>query len=145
MYAEPTRFTSVQHPIVRSFHTLYIPLSCPQTRRLIAGFNIRDTTPENRLTHTQARDSPEFLPTSATSGSPLAFQEGAQQTSKATVPMYNPGGKGSVLSMFAQPLTEGFYPWAEGLPGGSEGKECTCNADDLRLIPGLGRSPWRRQ
>lgn len=74
---------------------------------------------------TQARDSPEFLPTSATSGSPLAFQEGAQQTSKATVPMYNPGGKGSVLSVFAQPLTEGFYPWAEGLPGGSEGKECT--------------------
>ena len=47
LYPEPTRFTSVQHSIVRSFHTLYIPLSCPQTRRLIAGFNVRDTTPEN--------------------------------------------------------------------------------------------------
>ena len=28
-----------------------------------------------------------------------------------------------------------------GFPGGSEGKESTCNAGDLGLIPGLGRSP----
>ena len=28
-----------------------------------------------------------------------------------------------------------------GLPGGSAGKESTCNAGDLSLIPGLGRSP----
>ena len=27
------------------------------------------------------------------------------------------------------------------LPGGSDGKESTCNAGDLGLIPGLGRSP----
>ena len=27
------------------------------------------------------------------------------------------------------------------VPGGSDGKECTCNAGDLGLIPGLGRSP----
>ena len=27
-----------------------------------------------------------------------------------------------------------------GFPGGSYGKECTCNAGDLGLIPGLGRS-----
>ena len=26
------------------------------------------------------------------------------------------------------------------LPGGSDGKESTCNADDLVSIPGLGRS-----
>ena len=26
-------------------------------------------------------------------------------------------------------------------PGGSAGKESACNAGDLRLIPGLGRSP----
>ena len=26
-------------------------------------------------------------------------------------------------------------------PGGSDGKESTCNAGDLGLIPGLGRSP----
>ena len=31
-----------------------------------------------------------------------------------------------------------------GFPGGSEGKESTCNAGDLGLIPGLGRSPGRR-
>ena len=30
-----------------------------------------------------------------------------------------------------------------GFPGGSDGKESTCNAGDLGLIPGLGRS-WRR-
>ena len=28
-----------------------------------------------------------------------------------------------------------------GFPGGSNGKESTCYAEDLGLIPGLGRSP----
>ena len=28
-----------------------------------------------------------------------------------------------------------------GFPGGSDGRESTCNAGDLGLIPGLGRSP----
>ena len=28
-----------------------------------------------------------------------------------------------------------------GFPGGSAGQESTCNAGDLGLIPGLGRSP----
>ena len=28
-----------------------------------------------------------------------------------------------------------------GFPGSSAGKESTCNAGDLGLIPGLGRSP----
>ena len=28
-----------------------------------------------------------------------------------------------------------------GFPGGSDGKETACNAGDLGLIPGLGRSP----
>ena len=28
-----------------------------------------------------------------------------------------------------------------GFPGGSDGKESTCNAGDLGLIPGFGRSP----
>ena len=28
-----------------------------------------------------------------------------------------------------------------GFPGGSDGKESTCNAGDLGLIAGLGRSP----
>ena len=31
-------------------------------------------------------------------------------------------------------------PW-EGFPGGSDGKESTCKAGDLGLIPGLGRFP----
>ena len=31
--------------------------------------------------------------------------------------------------------------WTLGLPGGSDGKEFACNAGDLGLIPGLGRSP----
>ena len=29
----------------------------------------------------------------------------------------------------------------KGFPGGSDGKESACNAEDLTLIPGLGRSP----
>ena len=28
-----------------------------------------------------------------------------------------------------------------GFPCGSDGKESSCNAEDLGLIPGLGRSP----
>ena len=31
-----------------------------------------------------------------------------------------------------------------GFPGGSNGKEATCNAGDLYSIPGLGRSPGGR-
>ena len=30
---------------------------------------------------------------------------------------------------------------AEGFPGGSDSKVSVCNAEDPRLIPGLGRSP----
>ena len=30
---------------------------------------------------------------------------------------------------------------ANECPGGSDGKEYTCNVGDLGLIPGLGRSP----
>ena len=29
----------------------------------------------------------------------------------------------------------------KGFPGGSDGKASACNAGDLGLIPGLGRSP----
>ena len=35
-----------------------------------------------------------------------------------------------------------------GFPGSSDGEESACNAGDLGLIPGLGRSgkiPWRRE
>ena len=32
----------------------------------------------------------------------------------------------------------------EGFPGGSGGKESTCNEGDLGLIPGLGRPPGER-
>ena len=32
-------------------------------------------------------------------------------------------------------------PVCLGFPGGSAGKESACNAGDLGLIPGLGRSP----
>ena len=31
--------------------------------------------------------------------------------------------------------------WCVGFPGGSDGKEFACNAEDMGLIPGLGRSP----
>ena len=32
----------------------------------------------------------------------------------------------------------------KSFPGGSDGKESACNAGDLGLIPGLGRSPGER-
>ena len=31
--------------------------------------------------------------------------------------------------------------WKRVFPGGSSGKESSCNVGDLGLIPGLGRSP----
>ena len=31
--------------------------------------------------------------------------------------------------------------WPKGFPGGSKGKESTCNTGDLGLTPGLGRYP----
>ena len=37
--------------------------------------------------------------------------------------------------------TRGAYIMAMGFPGGSAGKESTCNVGGLGLIPGLGRSP----
>ena len=38
-------------------------------------------------------------------------------------------------------MGKGIHLEALGFPGGSAGKESTCNAGDLGLIPGLGRSP----
>ena len=35
---------------------------------------------------------------------------------------------------------ETFYK-NKGFPGGSDDKESACNAEDLGLVPGLGRSP----
>ena len=32
-----------------------------------------------------------------------------------------------------------------GFTGGSDGKESTCQAGDMDLIPGLGRAPWKRK
>ena len=34
-----------------------------------------------------------------------------------------------------------YHSYLLGFPGGSDGKEFTCNAGDLGSIPGLGRSP----
>ena len=47
-------------------------------------------------------------------------------------------------------LTSTFENWTTykpsmGFPGGSDGKESACNAEYLGLIPGLGRSHWRRE
>jgi len=33
------------------------------------------------------------------------------------------------------------FVYVYGLPGSSDGKKSTCNAGDVGLIPGLGRSP----
>ena len=41
--------------------------------------------------------------------------------------------------LLQQELLLSFCPW--GFPGSSVGKESACNAGDLGLIPGSGRSP----
>ena len=46
------------------------------------------------------------------------------------------------ISPVSPALAGGFLPLAPpGKPGGSDGKESTCNRGDLGLILGLGRSP----
>ena len=44
-----------------------------------------------------------------------------------------------VLGLFC-PVTF-FFTFLQGFPGGSDYKESACNAGDLGLISGLGRSP----
>ena len=44
-------------------------------------------------------------------------------------------------SVFSNHIITAFQVPSQGFPGGSAGKESTCNAGDLDLIPGLGRSP----
>ena len=44
----------------------------------------------------------------------------------------------SVTDFFFFLITPTFW---RGFPGGSDGKESACNAEDPGLIPGLGRSP----
>ena len=41
-------------------------------------------------------------------------------------------------------LTEVYIVKTMGFPGGSDGKESTCNVENLGLIPRLGRSPEER-
>ena len=43
--------------------------------------------------------------------------------------------------MFLQNYFDGYIYGNLGFPGGSNGKESTCNVGDLGLIPGSGRSP----
>jgi len=33
----------------------------------------------------------------------------------------------------------------KGFPGGSDGKECACNARDPEFDPWVGKIPWRRK
>ena len=43
------------------------------------------------------------------------------------------------------PVSQWFPQSIKGFPGGSVSKASVCNARDPGLIPGLGRSPWRRK
>ena len=70
-----------------------------------------------------------------------------------------PGGEGPLEKGWllageshGQKSMVGYSPWVrkeldtaeqltQGFPGGSVGKESTCNVGDLDSIPGLGRSP----
>ena len=46
------------------------------------------------------------------------------------------------IFLFTPPRSKAFYQCPnKGFPGGSVGKESTCSAEDLGLIPGVGRSP----
>ena len=44
-------------------------------------------------------------------------------------------------SFIGSPTNSTTPPHRGGFPGGSDGKEAACNAEDLSSVPGLGRSP----
>ena len=48
------------------------------------------------------------------------------------------------LSQWGNPYLRALSINCKGFPDSSVGKESTCNAGDPGLIPGSGRSPWRR-
>ena len=50
-----------------------------------------------------------------------------------------PGQFKEVMPHLRRPSGKSVVVW--GFPGGSEGKASACNAGDLGLIPGSGRSP----
>ena len=55
--------------------------------------------------------------------------------------MFQTPGRGSPAPFGRAPALA--HPPPLGFPGGSEGKESTCNVGDLGLIPGSGRSPGK--
>ena len=48
------------------------------------------------------------------------------------------GGSSLMVQLVYRPTR---FTKIQGFPGGSDGKEATCNAGDLASIPGSGRSP----
>ena len=78
-------------------------------------------------------------------GEPLALKWGEIKTLVAQIVKNLPAmHKTWVLSFgWEDPLENGMSPTPVflGFPGNSDSKESTCNAGDLGMIPGLGRSP----
>ena len=62
-----------------------------------------------------------------------------------SLPLRNPDLQGAAdLSWHGKCLWgQQYCLW--GFPGGSTCKESTCSVEDLGLIPGLGKIPWRRE
>ena len=58
-------------------------------------------------------------------------------------PLWVPGGLRALLP--PSHLVCSIPGWGRGLPGGSVVKNPPANAGDTGLIPGLGRTPWRRK
>ena len=68
-------------------------------------------------------------------------EEEASPDRHASEYLYNQTSLGkTALFCFIQVLLRKTFTLL-GFPGGSDGKESTCNAGDLGSIPGLGRSP----
>ena len=55
--------------------------------------------------------------------------------------VFDPGLRQSLVQELENPRDKSFPGGLEGFPGGSDGKEPTCNAGDLGSITRLGRSP----
>ena len=60
-----------------------------------------------------------------------------------THPSSSPAPRENEDSSPSHSQTEVGTGW-QGFPGGSNGKESTCNSGELGLIPGLGKIAWRR-
>ena len=95
----------------------------------------------------QHREPAEKQPCSGCTQSRRGRERGEPRAGEQALPILRSvhrlgrDGADILLSFLTFYFVLGYSRWGMSFPGGSDGKEFACNAGDLGLIPGMGRSP----